>query len=304
MSENKKIIQEEIEDNTLSSNEELDVNIAEDDVSMSNIFDNFEVDEDIKETLEEKKDFLYYINYVWIVFRTFNLIFLMVIIFTWVYIFIQKSDSNKFESKDYLNPICDILSWTGNTLNYDFLWNNCSSITILNNKIDKEIIKNQKQILLKLVKYVKMKFQSLSIKNSPQVIFALDKTKNKQKIISIFDDFDILKNKFTWIEVSKIQCGKFTIKDNLLELKCFSFSKWWDSNIPWFNGLEVSRNNLNGSSITLASSFINFIEKSWKFMVLDKQKTFNKIPYFWEWPYNYKTEIKLKLKHISTNILN
>jgi hypothetical protein len=64
MSENNKIIQENEEINISENLDNVDNNNSNNNVSMSNIFDEFEVSEDVKEKLEEKKDVLYYINFI------------------------------------------------------------------------------------------------------------------------------------------------------------------------------------------------------------------------------------------------
>jgi hypothetical protein len=51
------------------------------------------------------------------------------------------------------------------------------------------------------------------------------------------------------------------------------------------------------TSITIASLFVDFIDKDDRFTLIEKQKIFSSKKVSWEWFYTKWTIVKLKLKH-------
>ena len=94
--------------------------------------------------------------------------------------------------------------------------------------------------------------------NSKPVTFLLNKTDSRLKPLDILSDFDAIKNKFEPIDKSKIQCFDMVIKDDMtLSARCEAYSSDWDSDISTVNNQKNS-----GTSISVASSFIDFMENT------------------------------------------
>jgi hypothetical protein len=87
-------------------------------------------------------------------------------------------------------------------------------------------------------------------------------------------------------------------------MNCSAFSWNWDSRILWYSWKWVWQNNVSGTSVSVASSFINFIEKkeNSNFILLDKQKKFTSVEVINDNWYTKKTDFKLKLKFSNNNI--
>jgi len=262
-------------------------------LNTTNIFDEFDVTEEEQKQEElNKKDLFFFLNTIWNFFKYINLVLLIFILFAGIYLYIQKSDWELMDNKDYLNPICSILTWWEEIFN----WENCSSITILNKKIDDKIKKLKEEEFKLITKTLINNFELYNTSNSQEALFLLDKTKNKNNPYKILEEFESLKSEFSWLNPTKLQCKNISINKNNLSIKCSTFSEWlWQWDIPWFNW-ELSVNKIHWTTRTMASSFINFIEKSNKFIVKNKPKSFSIKPYFWEFSYSYKTDFTLELE--------
>ena len=276
---------------------EIDKNTeSEEKLNTSNIFDEFEIDDDTKQEIEEmniKKDGVYYMKRIGIFFKYFNFVLIFIILIVSFYIFIQQDESEFSLNKDYLNSACSILNpgWL-------IIWTNCSWITASNILLDTKINDIKNWYLKSLITILKDSYKLESVKNSNEALFIMNKTKNKNDPIEILNKFDLLKNKFSPTLKSKIVCNSIEISWNVIVAKCSSFSTAWDEDIPGYEWI-ISSNNISWTSISLASSFINFVSNSENFNLIDKQKIFDKKPYFWEWKYTYTTDFNLQLEFIS-----
>lgn len=269
-------------------------------LNTSNIFDEFEVDEDTKQeinniTKDINKDWVYYMNNIWIFFKYINFLFFIILILSFSYIFIQKSNSDFVNDKEYLKPICSLLLWKTSS-------SSCSSLTIFSKETDDNFNTLSQDYLKKVIPILEESYEIENIKNSKESIFIIDKSKNKNDPLFILNEFDKLKNDFTWINKQKIKCNDLNITWNIFEAKCSAFSTLWYDDIPWLNW-EKTVNTIQWTSITLASSFINFLSKNDKINILDKQRQFESVPYFWEWNFIYKTDFNLKFEYNSDNNL-
>ena len=280
---------------------EIEKNVTEDEkLNTSNIFDEFEVDEkliDEDEKEKVKKDWIYYIKTIWNFLVYVNLILFLVVVSLFSYVYIETSDSDLFDSHGYLNPVCDFLNWEDTS----FLWD-CSWLSYSIKKIDSLNKQGNEANLEKVVDVLKKSYTINSIKNSKEAIFIIDKSKNKNDPIKILNEFDILKNEFTY-DKDRIKCENIIIEADILEANCSSFSAAWYKKIPWLNW-EKTIHTLHWTSVTLASSFINYISKHPKFSVIDRQKMFEIVPYFGEWNFVYKTNFKIKIKYSNVNDLS
>lgn len=271
------------------------------DINISNIFEDFDSNIDIdseSEKNETKKDFIYYLNIIWNIFKYLNILFVFVLVFVLSYVWVQLSED--FKEKSYLDPICDLLLWEN--LNYDEL--SCSSVSSILWVYEDKLNTKKEDILVKLIPLVQDLYIIEDFKNSKKVNFLLDKSESRDNPILIVKDFDFLKNDFTILDKAQIRCSNIKVSENLLEADCSAFSSLWDSWIPWFNWEKTEANSIWWTSVSLASSFLNYIDLSDNFDVVDMQKVFTYTKVVWEGNFTYKTDFKLKAQYKeSTNLL-
>lgn len=276
-------------------NEKKSIN---EDVS-KNIFNDFNSDISLEAELKnikekESKDMFYYLNITWKFLQTFCILFFLWLSFFSAYITIQKSED--FSNQEYLDPICFLFNWD---LNID--WGACSSISYNKNLIQYELENLYKEQSKLIVSILPVVYETESFSKTKELSFLVDKSGSKLKVLDIIERFDYFKNDFTWVEKKKLQCYDLTInwKEKFLSMKCEAFSAWYTSEIIWFSWNKWSKDNyLNWTSISVANSFINFLEKNAKkyFLVVDKQKTFESQQILWQDGYTNKTSFNLKLK--------
>ena len=210
------------------------------------------------------------------------------------YIFIQKSDT--FSNKNYLTPICSVFNWE---IEQSGSW--CSSISYNKNLINeqlKTLNKEQSKLIFSLLPLI---YENDNFLRTREVSFLLEKSSNKLKVLDILEKFDYFKNDFTWFEKKKLQCSELNIdsRQMILSMKCQAFAWWYTSEIIWFSGNKNSKqDSLNGTSISIANSFINFLEKNATkyFLVVERQKIFESQPVIWKDGYTNQTNFDLKLK--------
>ena len=102
----------------------------------------------------------------------------------------------------------------------------------------------------------------------------------------------------------RIQCKNFSISEDwLLSASCEAFSGGYEIDIKGFEGVDGQR--VSGTSISIANSFLNYIEKqSESFVLIDRQKTFSSESVFSEYSYiTKKTNFDLKLQY-KNNLIN
>ena len=273
--------------------------IDDKEINTSNIFDDFSVDDaqHTNITWEKKtKELVYYIYIVGSIFKWINFLLFFIIFIWFFYITIQKSESDFFHNKDYLNPICSFLSWNDDIFSSSVLnIQNCSWIKKLNMVLDKRIENSKKEQFKEITKILSKSYIVKNIFSSPKSLFVLKKSTDKFDPLKIFNEFDLLKNQFTWEEVGKIKCDNSTIKDNVISLKCHAYTIWW-TKIPWLNW-ERTLSNLEGTSVSLAASFLNYLQNSENFELLNKQKTFEAKNYFGDWAYSDVTDFKVEAEY-------
>ncbi len=260
-----------------------------------NIFDDFNTDKSLEAEVskvkkKEEKDIFSYLTIFSKILQVWFLILFFIVLILWIYLSIQKSKD--LNSQSFLDPICQVFSW--DIPNPE---TNCASITYSNayykNKLEKlKDIQTKSIVLILPTVYEKKSFE-----NSKEVSFLLDKTKDRLSILEVLSEFDKLKNNYTWFEKRKIICKNFLINsiEKELTVDCSAYSKWYEWSIKWFSGGWKS---IKWTSISVANSFLNFIEKkSEYFSLLERQKIFkveNIIDS--ETAYTKKTNFKLKLK--------
>lgn len=277
--------------------------MSNNDINESNIFKELSWDLDFwdikqeTEKIETVKDSIYYMGLArkWLFY--FNIFLFVIFVLFLSYVKIQKSET--MLNNSFLNPICSILLWSELSSNIS---GDCSSITSLYEKyrFDNENIK------LNYTKTISNILPSLyAIENfslSKDVKFLVEKTDSKLRPLEILSSFDKLKNSFVAWDKWQLICSNVEIdKDSVLSLSCTSYSSDWTDSIPSSDpGKKIS-----GTSISLASSFISYIEKNSKdFEIVDKPKSFSRDNYTWVWYYTKKTDFNLRLKYYKNNINN
>ncbi len=275
-------------------------NLVNDWEKASNIFDEFSTDsslineiEKIKE--EQNRDMFYYINLVWKIFQKIFLILFVSFIVLFSYIYIQKN--NTISDSAILDPLCFI--FTDTSLEKPSGITYCSSISYLKEfykkQIDESKIFQSEKILENIVKI----YEQENFLKTKEMVFLLNKSKNKESTLKILESFDSLKNEFWWIDKSRIQCEGLEIDfiKKYLSMKCVSFSQWYEKWIIWFSW-KKNYDEISGTSISIANSFLNYIEKnSTNFTLVDRQKIFSSESVAGEsnW-YTSKTSFDVKLK--------
>ncbi len=265
-------------------------------VNTTNIFDDFNADSGLEKEIEniktkESKDLFFYISVSSKVLQAIFFLFFLVILFLWIYIIIQKNESLNWQS--FLDPVCDVFSaWVPNPET------NCSSISYSNLFYKNKLQRLEKQQIKEVLWVLPVVYENLNFVNSKEVSFLLDKTEDRLDAMRVIEKFDNLKNSFTWVEKRKITCESFEInsKDHTLSMNCTAFSKWYESIIGF--SWEKNSEAISWTSISVASSFLNFIEKKSKdFTLLEKEKVFSSESELWDssW-YTSKTKFNLKLK--------
>lgn len=261
-----------------------------------NIFDEFDTSDSLSEEIskvnkKENKDVYYYLSVMWKIFQITFFIFIFIFIFLFVYIYIQKDET--VASKSYLNPVCEIMIWDS-----DLLVNgNCSSISYLEKHYKKELDDLKNTQATKIIKILPMVYEYENFTNTREVSFLLDKTKNRLDVIDVLSRFNALKNDFTGIEKKKLQCVNFEInvEEKILFAKCSTFL-WWYDRVIWFSW-NKNDSKARGSSISLANSFLNYIQKNNEyFSLVDRQKNFKVQDIASDSGYTNKTDFNLKLK--------
>lgn len=272
-------------------------------INSTNIFDEFEsnnsnlIEEVERLKKESKKDIYYYLNIstkvIWYLFW----IFLLFLIISYVYVYIQKNEN--IYNKGFLDPICWIIMWDSPSPD-EFL--SCSSITFSKKYYEQRLSRLKITQTEKILPLVSLVYERENFLKSKEISFLLDKSENKFRVLDILEKFDSLKNSFTWISKSRVTCSDINLDwdDKIFSLKCEAFSSNFDNDIIWYSWTRSSQwwSFVQWTSISIANSFLNYIEKnSNDFTLFDRQKTFSNTSVVWDqsW-YTTKTQFDVKLK--------
>jgi len=270
-------------------------------IDSTNIFDEFTNDEKLKKEVKitefkQSRGSIYYLNSIVWFLKTINL---LLIIFIWIfYIYSYVQWNEKYEKKSFLTPFCQILQ------NEKIDWD-CSSVSFELKRINLSIKKMEENYYKSILWMVWSVYELSNFAFSKEVLFLLNKSDNRLKPLKIIKDFDNLKNKFESINKSKLKCSKIDILANwTLSLDCEAFSSQWEEKeILWASWKIWDLELVSWSSISYASSFINYIEKtSENFEILDKPRKFSYQSIVWNYGFTRKTSFKLILKQKDNNI--
>ncbi len=266
-------------------------------IDSTNIFEEFSQDEnlksEVKSTQVKKEKWGYY--YLWVInkfFKLINTIFFLWFIIIGGYLYVQNNEAIKDIS--YLDPIC--FMFVDKWLLIE--WESCSSISSLTKRY-RELNSNlSNKYYMGIANIIEDVYYVSNFAFSKEILFLLDKTENRLLPLAILEEFDRLKNEFEPINKGKLLCTNINISwGGVLSIDCNAFSSRWDRNIVWLSWKNQKSENVSGTSISLASSFINYLEMNARdFIIIDKQKefTFDEVADYWG--YSRKTNFKLTLK--------
>ncbi len=269
-------------------------------IEESDIFEWFASDESLLQDVSEfeqdqSKDIYDYANITGNSFKVLNLILFVIILLFGSYIYIQNNDS--YTDSKLLDPFCSVLLW-----DVPVPGTYCSSVSSallsLQDTLDTQKVSQFK----KISDLIAPLYLSTDFINSREVVFLYDKTKNRLRPLEIISEFDRLKNEFETTDKSALSCYDIEISQNIMSAKCDTYSSDWDKNIILPDG--ETKWNIGGTSISIASSFLDYIEKnSSTIRVIDKPKYFSSESVSWEngW-YTKKTTFFLKFEYIDSNI--
>lgn len=277
-------------DNKAGSNPQID---------STNIFEDFASDtqlwEDVRaQEKKESKDVFYYIKAFSELFKILNLVLILGVCLFLIYSFFQNKQ--ELENYSFLSPICNLFLW-----DISSEVSGCHGVKAYSSKIQTDLAAIKKSQFDQIAPLFEHVYELDNFTSSKSVTFLLNKADSRLKPLSILAEFDAIKNKFEPIDKSKIQCFDMTIKDDMtLTTRCEAYSSDWDSDIS-----SVDNEKSSGTSISVASSFIDFIENTqWSnFKIVNRQKVFDHTNVSGNGIYTKKTEFDLNLRYTNTSNL-
>ena len=222
--------------------------------------------------VEWAKDQVYYIKKATLACKVLFFVSLFFALLSYGYAYIQKSDS--FENISYFTPICHAFI----SENVQQELGQCVPLSSAKTWVDEKIKKTYQEQADQIMWVLPDVYALDNFLFSNEIAFLVDKSANKLQVTQILKEFNLLKDTFEpskWVYA--VECDDITINNNAeVTLSCSSYSSdWSDSNIVGFDG-QINSKKISGTSITVASSFINFIKnKSQDFKVLEATKTFS-----------------------------
>lgn len=290
------LLNKNMEKNTITPEQSLD---------NENIFEDFATDDTLGkevQTLEEqKKKDLYF--YLWIgstVLKIANALLLIMIAIGLVYFYIQ----NQEENQDYsmLSPVCYLfLGQASSDLQ------TCYGVTYYLKQVENNKEKETQTQAQEITGVLGDLYLVNNFVYSQVVDFLLRTSNNRLTPVEILSEFDALKNKFEPIDKSKISCSNIVISTPwVFEARCEAFSSDWDSQVSEIQEGILWVSDSWGTSISIASSFIDFIENTSEsnFTLIEKQKVFFSTDVFGVGIYTKKTPFTLKLKYNNSQALD
>lgn len=272
------------------------------DINSENIFDEFTDSQEIKAELDEndkknEKDIYYYLGKISSTLLWLNIILFLLIILGFAYVYIQNSETKR--EYTFLSPICSIFLWNGNI--YPGTCYGISPALNEYNQLLEQISLQQSERILPLLG------DTYSLENfnlSKKVSFILDKSNSRLKPLEILNEFDKMKNIFSPTDKSEISCYDINILDHVISMTCDSFSSDWNTDIVSVESTTLKTLAWGGTSISKASSFIDFLERypNSPFEIVNKPEKYNSES-FQSWPYTQKTTFRFDLLYVGDTSL-
>lgn len=290
-------------ENLESSNPQKQDTPAE--IKSENIFKELSGTLDFWETKEPEgppqgKTKEYYMKNASLVLGLFNILLLFFFVGMLGYVKIQTNST--MYSKAFLDPICAFLS----VENAENTGENCSSAAALLQDYQTKKQELSTEISQKIFANVNDYYSIENFLYSKEVGFLLNTKNSKLKTLEIINEFDLMKNSFAPDNDKKIvQCTNMNIsRENLLTVDCEVYSPQWfgasnsETALIW-DTWDRNTSVIEGTSTTVAYSFINYIEKnpSSKFTLVDEVKNFSTQKVLWIGDFVYKTTFRLNLQY-------
>ncbi len=265
-----------------------------------NIFADFSSDKKLNDEVtkmeeKKKKTPLYYVSVATNIFKSLNIILFLWIVLFYAYYYAQKSSSIDLS---LLDPICGVFVWDVPALD-----SGCTWVTSFLDRLKFQTEDLKTQEYSKISSIIGDIYASENFIYSKEITFLINKSKLRAKPLEILKEFDRLKNQFEPFEKSKVSCYDLTFGDwNNFKVTCDAFSSDWDSKIVGFSW-DKSRSTVQGTSISVANSFINFMQENSKaFTVINKQKVFWTFQVNENGPYTKKTKFTLEMIYNTDNL--
>jgi len=239
-------------------------------IDSTNIFEDFTWDSALWKEVkaEEKKqarDMFYYLKVGGNFMKIVNLLLVLMVCSFLIYSFFQNRDSS--ENYGFFAPICNLFLWdVANEVS------GCFGVNYYSWQVATSLEKTKKDQFDKITPLFQHVYELDNFSNSKEISFLLEKTDSRLKR-----------------------------DDMTLSARCEAYSSDWDSDIT-----TTDKNDKNaGTSISIASSFVDFIENAdgSHFKVMDKQKIFDYTNVSGNWIYTKKTDFDLNLRYTNTNNL-
>lgn len=270
-------------------------------IDSTNIFDEFAVDDKLRAEIQEAdkqndKNGLFYLAKVGSLIQAFNLLFFMWLTLVGGYLYIQFD--NELAEAWYLNPVCHYFLWE--------VWRTqetCSSVSYSLKDYKDKIVKKEKWYFNKIKKQIPHVYALSHHIYSKEVLFLLKKTKYRLRPLQIFQQFDTLKNEFEPLNKGKIMCEDMVIQEWwIVNISCAAYSADWGGKIIWESWNASDINKKEGTSVSVASSFINFLQKKSRyFTVVQKTKKLSFEDILGGQWYTRKTSFTLRLQFNDTD---
>lgn len=284
-----------MKENTISPDQDFD---------NQNIFEDFTSDDSLEKevkTHEEstKRDLFYYLKAVSGFLKIINtFLFIIIAVFSG-YLYIQQTTSEREYA--FLNPICFLFLW-----NAAETTNSCYSVSWYLNKSEENLESLKIYQTDQIASLIGDIYLVDNFIYSKIVSFLISISKDALNPTEILVEFDRLKNKFEPVDKSKIVCQDINIVQWwILEARCEAYSSDWDTKVPEIKEGVLSNSTTGGTSISIASSFIEFLENdpSSKFTLLEKQKVFFSSNVTELWVYTKKTPFTIKIQYDTGKML-
>lgn len=192
------------------------------------------------------------------------------------------------------------------------LLDDCSSVSALNQEYAKKTQELRTLITSKVSSLFVDLYAIENFTNSKEVAFLMSSKENRIRVLDMLNDFDNLKNDFSRGDKKMILCDKISINNKFeMDVTCEAYSSSWEKSDGVGGGILGSTASKTGdfsegTSVSIAASFLNFIEKNKtsNFKILEKPKVFETQGVVWDGPYVKKTKIRFQLKYNNLNSLS
>jgi hypothetical protein len=153
---------------------------------------------------------------------------LILVILAFAYVRIQE-DSSMVDAS-YLNPICFLFK-NSNVSNPEGTFY-CASASYTKNFYEQQLNNLEKEQSRKILSNLLNIYEKENFLKSKDVLFLLDKSKNRLQVVEVLNKFDALLKEFILPNKNKIQCRNVNIDsvNKTFEITCDAYSNSYESN--------------------------------------------------------------------------